>query len=143
MYVDYDFYTREYGGMMDPDSFGRQERTAEAYVRYFLFSNAGKMDQDPIRAVQMAVCAVSDVLDEHYSAKAARAAQGGSGAAVKSENNDGYSVSFAVEQMDGETEESYLRKKAYDTAYLYLLPTGLLSRKVGCCHDHKCGCDCL
>ena len=42
MYVDYDFYAGEYGGMMDPDSFGRQERTAEAYVRYFLFSNAGK-----------------------------------------------------------------------------------------------------
>ena len=32
MYVDYDFYAGEYGGMMDPDSFGRQERTAEAYA---------------------------------------------------------------------------------------------------------------
>ena len=85
--------------------------------------------------------AVSDVLGEHYSAKAARATQGGSGAAVKSENNDGYSVSYAVEQADGETEETYLRKKAYDAAYLYLLPTGLLNRKVGCCHDHKCGRD--
>ena len=143
MYVDYDFYAEEYGGAMSEDDFNKYELRAEAYVRYFLFSKSGIMDREPIRDVQMAVCAVSDVLGEHYSAKAARAAQGGSGAAVKSENNDGYSVSYAVEQKDGETEESYLRKKAYDTAYPYLLPTGLLSRKVGCCHDHKCGCDCL
>ena len=143
MYTDYAFYAGTYGGGMPEGDFKKYEPRAEEYIRYFLFSKAGLMNQEPIPDLQKAVCAVSDVLGEYYSAKASRTAQGGSGAAVKSENNDGYSVSYAVEQADGETEENYLRKKAYDAAYLYLLPMGLLSRKVGCCCDHKRRCDCL
>lgn len=143
MYVDYTFYTGTYGGTMSEQDFARYEPRAEAYIRYFLFSKASIMEQEPVIGLQMAVCAVSDVLYGYYTAKASRTAQGGSGAAVKSESNDGYSVTYAVEQADGETEETYLRKKAYDVAYLYLLPLGLLNRKAGCCHDHKCGCDCL
>lgn len=57
---------------------------------------------------------------------------------VKSENNDGYSVSYAVEQADGQTMEELIRKKAYEAASTYLLPTGWLSRKVGCCHADEC-----
>lgn len=143
MYVDHAFYSGVYGGVMSEQDFAKYEPRAEAYIRYFLFSSAGVMDQEPVSGIQMAVCAVSDVIGDYYTAKASRAAQGGSGAAIKSENNDGYSVSYAVEQMDGETEENYLRKKAYDAAYLYLLPLGLLGRRVRCCCDNKCRCDCL
>ena len=52
--------------------------------------------------------------------------------------NDGYSVSYAVEQADGQTMEELIRKKAYEAASTYLLPTGWLSRKVGCCHADEC-----
>ena len=143
MYVDYTFYTGTYGGTMSEQDFARYEPRAEAYIRYFLFSNAGIMEQEPVIGLQMAVCAVSDVLYGYYTAKASRTVQGGSGAAVKSESNDGYSVTYAVEQKDGETEEVYLRQKAYDAAYHYLLPLGFLGRRVGCCCDDKCRCDCL
>lgn len=49
---------------------------------------------------------------------------------VKSENSDGYSVTYVTEQTDGQTAEELLRKKAYEAAYMYLLPTGWLGRKV-------------
>ncbi len=143
MYVDYDFYKSNYQGTMDETNFNKHEPRAEAYIRYFLFSKAYILDSSPIPGIQMAICAVTDTIGDHFTAKASRTVCGGSGAIVKSENNDGYSVSYAIEQKDGETEEVYLRKKAYDTAYLYLLPIGVLSRKVGCYCDHECGCDYL
>lgn len=62
---------------------------------------------------------------------------------VKSENNDGYSVSYTVEQADGQTVEELIRKKAYEAASTYLLPTGWLSRKVGCCCVNECNDNCL
>lgn len=65
------------------------------------------------------------------------------GSTVKSENNDGYSVSYAVEQADGQTVEELIRKKAYEAASTYLLPTGWLSRKVGCCCVNECNDNCL
>ena len=73
-------------------------------------------------AVKDAVCAVADV---YYSCKKKQEA-----GTVKSESNDGYSVSYAVEQADGQTMEELIRKKAYEAASTYLLPTGWLSRKV-------------
>ena len=93
MYVGHGFYSGVYGGVMSEQDFAKYEPRAEAYIRYFLFSSAGVMDQEPVSGIQMAVCAVSDVIGDYYTAKASRAAQGGSGAAIKSENNDGYYVS--------------------------------------------------
>ena len=43
-----------------------------------------------------------------------------------------------AEQADGQTMEELIRKKAYEAASTYLLPTGWLSRKVGCCHADEC-----
>ena len=60
---------------------------------------------------------------------------GASGSAgVKSESNDGYSVTYVTEAQDGQTAEAALRKKIAEAVRLYLLPTGWLSRKVGRCH---------
>ena len=86
-------------------------------------------------AVKDAVCAVADVYHSCEKKKEA--------GAVKSENNDGYSVSYAVEQMDGQTIEELIGKKAYKAASTYLLPTGWLSRKVGCCCVNECNDNCL
>lgn len=143
MYVDYDFYKSKYGGTLDETVFNKYEPRAESYIRYFLFSKAGLLDQRPDDSIQRAVCAVTDVVGDYFIQKTHKSASGISGAAVKSETNDGYSVTYSVEREDGETEEVYLRKKAYDAAYIYLLPSGALNRKVGCCCDYECGCDYL
>ena len=57
-------------------------------------------------------------------------------AGVKSETNDGYSVTYITEGQDGQTAEELLRKKILEAARVYLLPTGWLSRslKGGCRH---------
>ena len=55
---------------------------------------------------------------------------------MKSETNDGYSVTYITEGQDGQTAEELLRKKVLEAARVYLLPTGWLSRslKGGCRH---------
>lgn len=138
MYADYEFYSKAFNGSMTEDEFNKIEPKAESYVRYFLLLRASVMDGEPIVSLQNAVCAVADVLNTYYKSKTIRDNQG-IGGIVKSENNDGYSVTYAVEKADGETEETYLRKKAYDAAYMYILGSGYLSRKVGCPHGCKCG----
>ena len=88
-------------------------------------------------AVNDAVCAVAEVYYKYNAQQQAGTSP------VKSENNDGYSVTYVTEQSDGKTAEEVVKKKAYDAAYPYLLPTGWLSRKVAMQCDHKCRCDCL
>lgn len=136
MYVDYNYYVTQYGGNMSEEDYPAVERKAEAYIRYLTHLNGDifAYDHDMVRD---AVCAVADVYYADAVQRAAQAAEGRQGA-VKSESNDGYSVTYVVEQQDGQTAESALRQKAYDAAYLYLLPTGWMSRKVRCGHDHKC-----
>ena len=111
MYVDYGYYADQYGGGITEKEFPSAERKAEAYIRKLTY-------------------AVADV----YASCEKKRETG----TVKSENNDGYSVSYAVEQMDGQTIEELIGKKAYKAASTYLLPTGWLSRKVGCCCVNEC-----
>lgn len=111
-----------------------QKRKAEAYIRKLTYIR-GNIFTIEDTAVKDAVCAVADVYHSCEKKKEA--------GAVKSENNDGYSVSYAVEQMDGQTIEELIGKKAYKAASTYLLPTGWLSRKVGCCCVNECNDNCL
>ncbi len=128
MYVDYSYYADEYGGKMPEEDFVRAERQAEAQIRYMTCLNGDIFSVD-MDAVRDAVCAASDVIYEDMAAREKKA-QNGINGAVKSENNDGYSVSYVTEQMDGQTSEELLRKKIYHAVYTYLLPTGWLSRRV-------------
>lgn len=140
MYVDYEFYSNDFHGSMTEDEFYKIELKAESYIRYFLFLSASVMDGEPIASIQNAVCAVADVLNAYYKGKKVRETQGmGIGLMVKGETNDGYSVTYTVEKADGETEEIYLRKKAYDAAYMYLLSSGHLIRRIGCSYGCECG----
>lgn len=131
MYVDYAYYTSEYGGEIIPEKkFSGYERRAEAYIRKITYVR-GDIFSTESDIVKDAVCAVADVYCS-YDQKQASAGM------VKSENNDGYSVTYVTEQTDGQTAEEVLRKKAYAAASAYLLPTGWLSRKVGCCYVGEC-----
>lgn len=136
MYVDYGYYQVEYGGKMPEDAFTASERRAEAYIRYLTHLN-GDIFAIPNDMVKDAVCVAADVYYAAEQAQEQRQAEGKTGP-VRSENNDGYSVSYVVEQADGQTAEEAVRQKAYDAMYMYLLPTGWLRRKVGCGHAHEC-----
>lgn len=129
MYVDYSYYMEQYGGDIPEREYPSAERKAEAYIRKLTYVR-GDIFSVENTSVMDAVCAVTDV---YYSCEKKKEA-----GTVKSENNYGYSVSYAVEQSDGQTVEELIRKKAYEAASTYLLPTGWLSRKVGSCCADKC-----
>lgn len=129
MYVDYEYYTDTFCGKLDQDTFLVAERAAEAYIRYLTFPN-GNIFATEDETVKNAVCAATEAYQE-----AAQAASGGNGP-VKSETNDGYSVTYAAQGVDGETTEQLCNRKMYEAVRVYLLPTGWLRRKVGCCSDN-------
>ena len=128
MYVSYEFYTETFGTLIPEKDFPRVEAEAEAVISYLTYVNGDIFAKEDGR-VKLAVCAAAVVV---YNSKQNNGASGSAG--VKSESNDGYSVTYVTEAQDGQTAEAALRKKIAEAVRLYLLPTGWLSRKVGCCH---------
>lgn len=134
MYTNYQYYVEEFGGASIPESsFPRAERWAEAYIKRLTYV-AGDIFAEASDVVKDAVCSAAEA---YYNC----ALRNGENGAVKSESNDGYSVSYTSEQSEGQTVEAVARKKAYEVVSVYLLPTGWMSRKVGCAYDHKCRCN--
>lgn len=134
MYVTYRYYADEYGGkLIEEKRFSVMERRAKAYIRQLTYVRGDifALENDTVKD---AVCAAAEV---YYQYETNRKTAG----TIKSENTDGYSVTYVTEQTDGKTAEEVLKKKAYDAVYPYLLTTGWLSRKVGTYHDHKCRCN--
>ena len=118
MYADYIFYVSEYRGNLTDEEFDKSVIPASAYVRRITFGRAD--DNMEMEEVKLATCAVCELLanDEKVRSKHL-------GRAVTSENTDGYSVSFES-GGNGETADYLLHKKMYNTAALFLDPTGLL-----------------
>lgn len=120
--VDYEFYTGDYKGTVMPSSaFDRKSVNAEAFVNYITFGRIHKYDLRPedLTAVKMAICAVAEVqfiADKHKD--------------IKSENNDGYSVTFV------NTSDSAVRSRAASAADMYLCETTLRCRAVD--YDYEC-----
>lgn len=139
MYVDFEYYSTMFSGsVLTTETFPKAEQEAETYIRYLTYLN-GDIFEDKAQAdaIKGAVCAAADA----YYMAVMETANGGN---VKSENKDGLSLSFVVARRDGETADNYIKRCMYQIIRTRLLPTGWLSRKVGCKHDHKCGCcDCL
>lgn len=139
MYVDFEYYSGVFGGsILTETTFLRAEQEAEAYIRYLTYLNGDIFaDMAQADAVKGAVCAAA----EAYHTAVREAAEGGN---IRSESKDGLSVSFVVARKDGETADDYVKRCMYQAIRLRLLPTGWLSRKAGCRHDHKYpGCDCI
>lgn len=118
LYADYTFYASEYRGNLTDEEFDKSVIPASAYVRRITFGRAD--DNMEMEEVKLATCAVCELLanDEKVRSKHL-------GRAVTSENTDGYSVSFES-GGNGETADDLLHKKMYNTAALFLDPTGLL-----------------
>ena len=118
-YTDYQYYKEVYKGTMPETSFERFVVAASAYIKKITFDRVD-INEVP-EEVKYASCAVCDVMHDIDSAKVA-------GKTVKSETNDGYSVSFVTEADANVTD------KLYSAASLCLEPTGLLSMR--CDYDH-------
>ena len=128
MYVTYDFYSKTFGSLIPEDDFPKIGAEAEAAISYLTYVNGDIFAKEDSR-VKLAVCAAAEVI---YNSKQNNGTSRSAG--IKSESNDGYSVTYVTEAQDGQTAEAALRKKVAEAVRLYLLPTGWLSRKVGCCH---------
>lgn len=129
-YVDYQFYVNKYAGKLSSEDFRCVLIKASAYVRRITLGRADSHMED--EEVKLATCAVCDVFSADEKRRNTHQGQN-----IVSENNDGYSVSFVQEQNTGETSEELVNRKAYKAAELFLLPTGLLNRRVNY-HDNKC-----
>jgi len=129
-YADYEFYVENVHGKLDKDVFEKEVLEASFYLKYLTLGKSDATQPDELR---YAVCAIAEMYAEEKDRLTSGAAR------KKSENNDGYSVTFVAELKDGESPEELLARKAGRIARKYLTMTGLLNRKVGCAHDHQCG----
>ena len=134
MYVDYSYYMDQYGGDIPEKEYPAAERKAEAYIRKLTYIRGNIFTTEDM-AVKDAVCAVADVYHSCEKKKEA--------GAVKSENNEPDNESDEGIENDESDDEELIGKKAYKAASTYLLPTGWLSRKVGCCCVSECNDYCL
>lgn len=112
--VDYDFYTNTFKGTVIPESaFDRKSVESEAFINKITFGRIHKYDlrPDDLKAVKLSICAAAEAvynLDKHRD--------------IKSENNDGYSVTYA------DSGESSRRLRMIEAADIYLADTTLRNR---------------
>lgn len=124
-YVDYRFYVDEYGGKgINEDDFPAAALRASQYVRTITLNRA---DNHQGEEVKYAVCAVADIYHEIFEKEQENVPE------KRSETTDGYSVSYVVQQKDGESKETLFRRRAYERASYWLTGTGLLQRGVKRC----------
>lgn len=131
LYADYEFYVTEYrGNEGEIENFERAIVHASQYIRHVTL---GKSDNYSGEELKYASCALVDAYLSAYKLSGDENSTG----QKKSENTDGYSVSYVTETIDGESSEELFKRKAYPIARQWLLRTGLLSRRVGCPHGHE------
>lgn len=125
-YADYTFYTEVYCGSEIPkDKYNKAALNASQYIRHITLGRSESFLGDEVK---FATCAAAEAYAEVYSLTGGNS----SASQIKSENTDGYSVSYVTQGKDGESQEELFRRKAYEVVSQWLFGTGLLNRKVGC-----------
>lgn len=122
-YIDYTYYKDVYrGNAMPKDECTRVAQKASAYLRYITMN---RITQPVPEEVRDACCEIAENI--YAAAKTAALSEKSNG--VKSENNDGHSVTFLT---PGELNTAYrnTEKKNRDAARMYLANTGLLYRGI-------------
>lgn len=126
IYADYDYYKNEFGGSVVPEpSFIRAVKIASSYMDVFTFNRILK--SDIVDLIKDCAC---DMAETVYQLKLKESTD----KTIKSESNDGYSVSYVTEQKDGQDVNLLLKNKLYHICKVYLLNTGLM-----CCEVER-GC---
>ncbi|WP_099205875.1 hypothetical protein [Scatolibacter rhodanostii] len=125
MYADFEFYQSSYGSsLISQEEFMALERQASLHVDLLTF-NRLKNGWNVTDDVKTAVCAVAEVVKKYEAVHA----QAITAVGIKSENNDGYSVSY----QDSADIKSAMQSAMTDAAYPYLIYTGLMDRGIGRC----------
>lgn len=132
IYADYQFYIDSYKGKVEESDFNQAIIHASQYIRYITMGRSDNFDGIELK---YASCALVDAYISAYKLSSGNNSTG----QKKSENTDGYSVSYVTQTKDGESAEELFKRKAYPLIKQWLITTGLLSRRVECNHDHKCG----
>lgn len=119
MYADYEYYKNSFAGTLIPaEEFSSLANKAERYVNYLTMHRITEVTDE----VKNAVCAAAEAVYEiqrQYE---------GIPKGVKSENTDGYSVSYADFDIDKFRQQE--RQAMYEAVRQELCGTGLLYQGV-------------
>lgn len=121
-YVDYEYYAKAFLGTAIPESsFPALEKKTEAFLHRITFGRVKRLPEIPDE-VKDAICAMAE-----YSYQENKKTPG-----VRSENIDGYSVSY------NDSTDSSRSADLYGVAETYLSTTGLLHRGRSHKYDNQC-----
>ena len=124
-YADYEFYVVKYNGKaITEENFAVASLNASQFIRYVTMKRSDGYKGDELK---YATCAAAEAYNSAFRLSDDKPSYG----EIKSENTDGYSVSYAVQSNDGETAETLFKRKAYDAVKYWLAGTGLLDRRCG------------
>lgn len=133
-YADYEYYSETFGGStISSSDFTYYANKACMKIDFLTFGRTARLEstdlpEETYEAVQMAVCAVSEIYYRYDTKLAARAAATQNGA-MKSESNDGYSVTYAGAEADDDSSlASSADAEAVEAIGEYLAHTGLMYR---------------
>ena len=119
VYATYGYYRNEYCGKAIPQNdFQRMILKASQYIDCFTFGRITEGDVKTFPSISLCACDMAESIYQILEKD------------KKSENTDGYSVTYITERADGNTVEDTLRKKMYSIAEVYLSNTGFLY--IGC-----------
>lgn len=123
VYTSYAFYVEKYGGVeIKEDNFDAAIMHATQYIKYITL---GRSEEYAGEELQYATCAIADAYNSVF--------RNTNGKEKRSENTDGYSVTYVSQGKDGESCEELFKRKAYESARYWLSNTGLLDRGVHIC----------
>lgn len=120
VYATYQQYVEVYGGtVIKEEQFPSAILKASRYIDCFTFGRITSENVEKYPELVGCSCEIAEAVMNF-------AGKNGIPKQKKSENIDGYSVSYVTEMVDGTTIDTVLRKKAYEIAKLHLMHTGLL-----------------
>lgn len=120
VYATYEYYKKEYYGETVPElAFEQVARKASRYIDCFTFDRITEENRDSFPSLSPCACDMAETIYRMCGNVPFEREK-------KSENTDGYSVTYITERTDGEIAESVLKRKLYSIAELYLSNTGLL-----------------
>lgn len=127
LYATHEYYAGVYGGNIIPDvAFKKMIRKASQYINAFTFGRITEANVEKYPTLPDCACEMAEAIYNTVGST-------GKAKEKKSENTDGYSVSYVTELTDGTPAEETLRRKLYAIARVYLQNTGLLYCGVDVC----------
>lgn len=129
MYMTYEEYQAA-GGRLPYEAFTAAEPKAEAQLRLLTMCSGRDIFAAQDYMVRLALVETVDIVAQDSAAAASR--QPGT-AGIKSESNDGYSVTYASDGTEGMTASRALQVRILDAVRAYLAPGNWLYRGLHLC----------